>query len=598
MVMKRICILVLISCLAAPSFAGKKNNFHPRHNTRKEIAAHNWVSDNWANNAVVPRGHGNNTGLTRQQVLGLSICYLLVSNYVEGAASASSSFAASNAQFNQASNALTNTANAILSDGLELCSALPAELLGATTQLLANIVCSPTNPGCVLVEGNSVVCRGTEEEVTVCVKGFHRFDKIRETVIPVTPAHSKTKEYSGRHLPNLDALLSCLGFSSNLFANLGIVSLGPDGITLRYDSPFNIRTADNFLQTLTEESPFFKYVLKNNPTVIEVSRDEVSLKFPVFSQYCATVEEERSYNGNEWEARLPLQRVLQKIIAAVSGPVALEKAKIGTGFRVATLKSEIDEQGLPPIVEVKIFLDQSGSMRGERLEVLNSLMPKLLSKLQAAAKEGQKFNVEIVTFNDSTHVQASMTLSPEQQPHPWKPITAFGRTNLIPIGEGLQLTDLGTPQAVIAFTDGEHTYGDLNSHYEWLRNLQKSGLFSQPTICAVGNEYGNPYFNTIEEIFQGSVKNSNTVDGCMNFFLDNVAIIANPPKALVIQDGGGSVVVSWQGPEPVQTSPHTVNDGDTITFGFFREVVNTGTDTPKETREEKRARLLRELSEL
>ena len=593
-----ICIyLVIVFCSATPSFAFGGKNRRSQESQKVDLKTRR---DNRQNQNSFHRKHSSyhrflgDMTLTSHQIMALGMIYLITVNSIPVMAqSTPHTGTLSNRQLDRATGLVCNTGNELVCDAAHGC----VDLMLTTTNAIGRILCPSDTPHCVSIANNRVTCSGDGAVVEHCQRQINDLDKIRKEVVPVTPAHGKTKAYPDETLPSFDVFSGCLGFPKDTFANLDIVDHPHEQkIALEYDGAFNVKTADSFLQTLREESPFFKFILDQDSQLIEVNKKRVFIHYRAFNTYLgSTLPKFMRNEGDIASVSFPLDHVLKKIIAAVSGTVALEPGQKDGHFRVATITDENsgDESSM---LNTKIYLDQSGSMDGAPIASLNAMVPELLVRLQKELKHEQMVNVTVFTFDDKVREHQSMKITEGSQIPPWQEVPTLGLTNLIPIGEGLKLDDPQAPQMVIAFTDGAHNGPSLEAHYDFLSQLQASGQFAEPHLCKVG-DIADQYFDRISKIFAGSVHQGKSVPECIDHIIQAIPKLIKPKKPIVLTVRDGNLVVWQQVATGVQTTSETVTDGDTITFGKFKAVVST-VQVNKESKEEKLERLRREIEAL
>lgn len=508
-----------------------------------------------------------------------------------------------------------------------------SNLAAATTSGLSELFC-PQKSQCVQVKDGQVFFTGTEEVVNNIEKKLGDFSEIRKDLIPPSPEAAKTQAHPEARFDKPTDLLVSLGVPPEDLENMAVsdykdCSECADALGLDYDRiqdlpictlsgisnniiainykgsdngaiSFNQRTADSFLAFLKQQSPFFKFVIDTNKPIITYTDQYIFMNYGVFNEYFSLLNPVKTGPNEEgrYTLTLPLDTVLKRLMAAVSGGISLEQTSIPGQFhvRTVTLRDKEDvalRQSTPPVI--KIVLDRSGSMSGKPIDTINTNIPSLLKEFQDNLGADETLNIAIYSLNDQFALLQTFLLEKNSPLPKWERIEAAGGTDLTPFGRLLRVEDGESQnQIVVGITDGQHMGPNKldADYYSALKALQASGSFAQPFLCRVGDG-SDAFFVDMNQMFSGSYSRQVTIRECLDRVSQAIPELLVSKAPLVLTIGGDNKVVWQQNAQSgIQRTTETVQEGDEIVLGHYKATVKF------ETRAAKRARLQAELDAL
>lgn len=529
--------------------------------------------------------------------------------------------------FSQPGRSIVSTASILGKAGMEGAQTLTS----ATTSALGAIFCSTTQQ-CVQVSGSEVVFTGTEKQIDGIIGKLNDFSSLREKVIPPSPAAAKTQAHPNPQFAQWTQVQESLGVSPDDLKNMAVsecsdcsdcaesLDIDPDKIknipfcsldgansiiAISYKGlesgrkSFNQKVADSYLETLKQESLFFDFLTHKNKDVITKTDEYIFVNYGIFNDYFGLMNPQKTSQAGIYSTTIPLQAVLKRLMAAISGEVSLEQTSVPGEFYVRTTtlgdRRTLDEkQFTPPIID--IVIDRSGSMSGNPIDTINKNLPVLLQNFQNELGKDEFLKINVYALDDTFSLSQSFFLGKDLKNPKWKDIEIGGGTDLMPIGDLLPIKKgENSHRIVVAFTDGEHAIYDKPldaNYYSSLKDLQNSGSFVQPFLCKVGPG-SDAFFQRMAQIFSGAYSKENTINDCIERVTQAIPSLLVSKEPLVLTINGNNQVIWLANDQPgMQTSTLTVHEQDTITLGKFKATVHV------ETKEEKKAKLLAALAVL
>lgn len=469
------------------------------------------------------------------------------------------------------------------------------------------------------ISDDQVTLKSDKLKLDAAIAKLNNFESLRQEVIPISSSHIMTRQCNTAIFSSWKSCLTSLGVKGEEISNLtmldenGCVKIfyKPELIDELTPKPsdeltFNQKMANAYVVEIKKQSPYFNWVSQNNPHLIEITEDckYLIINYGLLTDYFCKLDvaTEQTDQDGVFTYTLSLQTILKRLTAAAGGDISLVSTSIPGQYKVRTVmlggqKSQQENR------VIEIVIDNSGSMRGDKIEKINKKMPELLQQFRDALQMDESLKVIIYFFNDEIKHYYTYYLSPSNQsPITWLNLATDGGTDLTKVGERMSLSSLDERKLVIAFTDGEHKKSptDLNKSFKKLQEMQHNGTFAQPYFCRVGvrSEANSAYFSKISRIFDGSFKDHDNIDDFCRTVTSNIPYLLESNSPLVITLDGEDITIRQQDAHAdIHVTSQIVKQGDAILHKGIRQYISdesVSSSTPSiklETDEEKKNRL-------
>lgn len=447
----------------------------------------------------------------------------------------------------------------------------------------------------VQIRADNAIFEGSRDQVESAIAKLNNFEHLRQNIISISGNTGLTQNYQKTSFSCWGDCLESLGVPSTNLRNFAINNQKDDGFTLEFpyvpnaSDDFNNKLVDLYFNELKAKSPLFNWINQIDKEFVQQKDDYRIINYGRLAEYLCKLQvniDSSNAENDRVELKLPLQRILKRLIAVAGHDLSLVKTGTPGKYKLRTIMlGDANNQGALPLTPtIEIIIDKSASMGGAGggIDQINRQMPNLLKELRGSLREGQSLNVSIFAFNDTIDPVKSFTLSfSDDSPILWENISASGLTNLAVIGDRLSLNNPEEKKVVVAFTDGEHTTENITlpDCFKTLKELQHKGMFAQPYLCAVGQSAtgSKKFFSGISQIFAGAVEEHKDISAYCKWVSSQIPSLLESNTPIVLTLNGENITIRQKDGQPdIHVTTQILQNGDTVVHKGKKSVVNVG----------------------